>query len=94
MSANQIPIDVKTVPSDVKVAPITADPPSYNDATSSESATVYGDGNLFTDRPTMSYTSTPEPYAPRKKGWGTGFFDCFADPSSCMFCPRLCVFGK
>ncbi|CUS09351.1 unnamed protein product, partial [Tuber aestivum] len=84
-------MSVNTNPTDAKVAPVASDPPSYTDATSSNSAPVYGDGNVFTDQPTMSYTATtPEPYTPRKKGWMTGIFDCFVDPASgtkALCCP-------
>lgn len=76
-------MSVNKNPTDAKVAPVASDPPSYTDATSSNSAPVYGDGNVFTDQPTMSYTATtPEPYTPRKKGWMSGMFDCFVDPAS------------
>jgi len=84
-------MSVNKNPTDAKVAPVASDPPSYTDATSSNSAPVYGDGNVFTDQPTMSYTATtPEPYAPRKKGWMSGMFDCFVDPASgskALCCP-------
>lgn len=68
--------------------PKVSDPPSYSDATATTSATAYGDGNVFTDlpRPTMAYsTARREAYQPRRKGWSTGFFDCFRDPGASTF---------